>query len=166
MLHIYFYESNIGNRTFQTHWQLDPPLWVLRTHPTVDELVSPKKKKKTQLFCTLPQAPCSRTWVSPKPRQDDPLSRLTGKSRSTGGQRTQGSPRCVGVSGGLMSPDQTATEAERRQKRVWVTGPDREAGFGRSTRKKETSLNILNDNQSKELRLCATDWLTWQLLVA
>lgn len=59
--------------------------------------------------------PLARTSVTPKPRQDDPLSGLVGKRHSTGGQRSQGSPCCVRVSGGLMNPDRIATEAESLQ---------------------------------------------------
>lgn len=85
-------------------------------------LSNPQKLHSFVLFLK----PLARTPVTPKPRQDDPLSGLVGKRHSTGGQRSQGSPCCVRVSGGLMNPDRIATEAESLQSYIWIIWLDNE----------------------------------------
>lgn len=101
------------------------PFRVLTTHQTLQKLGLLQKSSSFVLF----HEPLARTWVSPKPRQDDPLFSLAGKRHSTGGQQTQGSPCCVRVSGGLMSPDRTATEAGCLENCMWVIGLDSETEF-------------------------------------
>lgn len=106
--YIFMSQANIGDRNFQPRSQIYSPLWVLATFQTLHKLGLLKTFSSFVLFLE----PLARTWVSPKPRQDDPLFGLAGKRHSTGGQQTPRSPCCVRVSGGLMNPDRTATEAE------------------------------------------------------
>lgn len=113
--------------------------------------------------------PLARTSVTPKPRQDDPLSGLVGKRHSTGGQRSQGSPCCVRVSGGLMNPDRIATEAESLQSYIWIIWLDSETESslleGGLCRKK-TFLKFLSSAWTHKLRIHVVNSLTWRQFLA
>lgn len=149
-------QAKVGNRHLQARSQLCSPLWVLTT------LHKPGLLPKFSSF-VLFLKPLARTWVSPKPRQDDPLFGLAGKRHSTGGHQSQGSPCCVRVSGRLMNPDRTATQAECLENCIWVIGLDSGTEFSPLEgvyEENALSLKIFNDAQTQELTLYVVDSLT------